>query len=455
MLPLEVRATWSLAVIFALRMLGLFMIYPVFAVWARDMPGATPFAIGLALGAYGLTQALLQLPFGMLSDRWGRRPLISVGLLLFALGSVIAATSDSIDGVLIGRIVQGAGAVGSVILALGADLTREEHRTKAMAGIGMTIGLAFALALVLGPVVDRWIGVPGIFWLSAAFAGIGLLVLWMAVPQPARAPGIGGAAPLPGRLKRVIRDRALLRLDFGVLVLHAVLTASFLAVPQLLEDILGLPSDTHWTVYLPVFLASVVVMVPMIVVGERRRRMKEVALAAIAALVLAHVVFLAHPGSGIVVILALVIFFSGFNLLEATLPSLVSKAAPAEAKGTAIGIFSSAQFFGMFLGGTVGGFAHSAFGLTGLFGFTVAAGASWFAVMATMPPPPPFTSRVVRVGRVSAARAAELAARLGQVPGVAEAVVIAEEGVAYLKVDRTALDEDAMAAALAVEGAAA
>jgi len=219
--------------------------------------------------------------------------------------------------------------------------------------------------------------------------------------------------------------------------------------------VVGLPSGAHWSVYLPVFLASVAVMVPLIVVGERRRRVKEVALLAVGALALSQAGFMLHTGSAIVVVVALGVFFSGFNLLEATLPSLVSKAAPAQAKGTAIGVFSSAQFFGIFIGGTLGGFAQSTFGLAGLFAFTLAVSVVWFAVMAAMPPPPPFTSRVVRVGRVSAARATELAARLGQVRGVAEAVVIAEEGVAYLKIDRAALDEAGMAAALACEGATA
>ncbi len=268
MLPTERRAALSLASIFALRMLGLFMIYPVFSVYAEHLRGVTPTTIGLALGAYGLTQALLQIPFGMLSDRVGRKPIIATGLLIFAIGSVVAALSGSIYGVILGRILQGGGAVGSTILAMTADLTREEHRTKAMALVGMTIGLSFAVALVLGPVLTTWIGVPGIFWLTSVLALGGIGVLYLSVPQPARQRLHRDTEAVPALFKRVLTDGQLLRLDFGIMALHGILTASFVALPLALRDAAGLDTQHQWYLYLPVLVVAVVAMVPFIITGR-------------------------------------------------------------------------------------------------------------------------------------------------------------------------------------------
>jgi MFS family permease len=438
---LEARAALSLAGIFALRMLGLFMIYPVFAIYARNLQGATPMTVGLALGIYGLTQALLQIPFGMLSDRFGRKTIITVGLLLFAAGSVVAAVSHSIAGVILGRAAQGTGAVGSVILALGADLTREEHRTKAMAVIGMTIGLSFAFALVAGPIVDGWIGVPGIFWLTAGLALVGVAINWFVVPRPVRFAFHRDTEAVPGMLKGVLADAELLRLDFGVLVLHAILTASFLGVPHVLQAAMGQSLHAPWFVYLPVLAVSVVIMIPLIIIGEKYRRMKEVFVGAVAALALSQVALGADPHSVALVLAALVVFFSAFNVMEASLPSLVSKAAPADAKGTAMGVYSSCQFFGIFLGGTLGGWAFGQAGLAGLFGFTFGAAALWFVIAATMRKPGHYSSYLLPVGRISEREARTVTARLRGVRGVVDAVVVADEGVAYLKVDRGELDE--------------
>ncbi|MDE2091462.1 MAG: MFS transporter, partial [Gammaproteobacteria bacterium] len=260
----ERRASIALAGIFSLRMLGLFMIYPVFALWARRLPDATEFSIGLALGVYGLTQALFQIPLGFLSDRLGRKRVIASGLLVFAFGSVVAALSHSIDGIILGRLLQGAGAVGSATLALAADLTREHNRTKAMAIIGMTIGVSFSLALVAGPVLNRWIGVPGIFWLTAVLALLGIGVLYGLVPQPAVSSVHADAEPVASLFKRVLTNKELLRLDFGILVQHAILTASFLSVPFVLKHA-GVALHDEWFVYLPVLVVSVICMVPLII----------------------------------------------------------------------------------------------------------------------------------------------------------------------------------------------
>ncbi len=446
----ELRAAAALAAVFSVRMLGLFMIYPVFAAFARHLAGATPYKIGLALGIYGLTQGLLQMPFGVLSDRVGRKVMIVLGLLLFGLGSVVAARASSIDGIIWGRVLQGAGAVGAVILALVADLTAEENRTKAMALVGMTIGFSFLVAIVAGPVIAGWVGVGGIFWLMAVLAlvGIGITLL---VPAPRRLRVHRDAETVPALLGAMLRDPELLRLDFGIFALHAMLTASFLVVPGLLHAAVGVSSRDQWLVYLPVLLVSVAVMLPAILIAERHRRMKAVLVAAVAALAVSQLMLAADGRNVYVLIAALTIFFAAFNIMEASLPSLVTKTAPSGATGTATGVYSSLQFLGIFVGGVAGGWLNQARGATGVFAFAGALALLWLLAVLTMRRPSHLASRVVRVGNRSAADAQRLSAQLRQVPGVAEALVVPEEGLAYLKVDSKVFDR---AKAESVAGAA-
>ena len=436
----ERRAALSLAAIYATRMLGLFMILPVFALYAEHLEGETPALVGLAIGVYGLTQAVLQIPFGMLSDRVGRKPVITAGLLVFAAGSAVAALSHTIWGVIAGRALQGAGAVASALMALVADLTREEHRLRAMAVIGGTIGLSFAVALVLGPLVDVWVGVPGIFWLTAllALAGVAVLHLW--VPRPARARVHRDAEPVAGQFGAVLGHRELLRLDLGVFVLHLLLTASFVAVPLALRDQAGLDPGRHWLVYLGVMLVALAAMVPLVVLAERRRRMKPVFVGAVVALAVAELLLDLGRASLWGTVGALVVFFVAFNVLEATLPSLVAKWADPDKRGTAMGVYASAQFLGAFAGGVLGGWLHGALGLEAVFLGCAALAAGWAVVAATMAPPPALSSRLLPVAAAGPEEAETLAARLRRVPGVVEAVVIAEDGVAYLKVDARRLD---------------
>ncbi len=435
-----------LSVIFAMRMMGLFMIYPVFTVYAERLRGVTPLTIGLALGGYGLSQAIFQIPFGMLSDRIGRKPVITFGLLIFTMGSAIAAMSDSIHGVIFGRILQGAGAVGSTILAMIADLTREEHRTKAMAMLGMTIGASFALALVLGPVLNGWIGVHGIFWLTGGLALTGEVVLITVVPRPAEMRLHRDAEPVPALFKKVLTDGQLLRLDFAVLALHAILTASFVALPIALRDASGLDVQHQWYLYLPVLVVSVIAMAPFIILAEKHRKIKPVFLGAILALAGAELTLMEWHYSMVTAIVALIVFFAAFTLMEASLPSLISKMVPPDGKGTAMGVYSSSQFLGIFIGGTIGGWLYGRHGVAGVFGFTTLMALVWFLFAVTMKTPRFLTSYLLNVGRLDEAQAQGLVARLTQVRGVAEAVVIAGEGIAYLKVDSKILDEEALAA---------
>ena len=436
----EFRAAASLAAVFSVRMLGLFMIYPVFAVFARQLGGATPYKIGLALGIYGLSQGLLQMPFGLLSDRIGRKVMIVIGLALFGLGSIVAARSSSIDGVIWGRVLQGAGAVGSVILALVADLTAEENRTGAMALVGMTIGFSFLVAIVTGPVIAGWIGVGGIFWLMAVLALVGIGITLFVVPAPRRLRIHREAEPVPALLGATLRNPELLRLNFGIFALHAMLTASFLVVPGLLRGTLGVSSHDQWLVYLPVLLVSIAIMVPAIIIGERHRRMKAVLVGAVAALAVSQLLLAVGGHDVYVLIAAITIFFAGFNIMEASLPSLVTKTAPSGSTGTATGIYSSCQFLGIFVGGVLGGWIHQRNGAAGVFILASAVSVLWLLAAATKRRPSHLTTRVVRIGNRSGADADRLSARLRQVPGVAEALVVPEEGLAYLKVDSKVFD---------------
>jgi len=437
--PIESRAAFSLAGIFSLRMLGLFLILPVFALYAEHLEGVTPVLVGVAIGAYGLTQALLQIPFGMLSDRIGRKPVIVTGLLIFAAGSVVAALSTSISGVILGRALQGAGAIAAVVMALAADLTREEVRTRIMAIIGVSIGVAFTVSMILGPLLDHWIGVPGIFWLTALLALIGVVIVILVVPTPERSHFHHDAEPVRAQFAQVLGNRQLRRLDVGILTLHMVLTATFLAVPLALRH-LGLATSSHTWFYLPVMVLAMGLMVPFIVIAERRRRMRSVFLGAVLLLGLAQLLLYAFHQSLIAVGLILLLFFTAFNVLEASLPSLVSKIAPAQNKGTAMGVYSSSQFIGAFLGGLIGGWVHHEFGLPAVFLFGGGAVLLWWLYALGMEEPPYLASHLIRVGSLDQAEAWELERELRGIPGVGDAAVVVEEGVAYLKIDHRAID---------------
>lgn len=437
----EKRAVFALAGVYFMRMFGLFVILPVFVLYAEHLDGASLSLAGIAIGIYGLTQALLQLPFGLASDRWGRKPVILFGLLLFVVGSVVAATADHILGVIVGRALQGSGAIAAALMALNADLTREENRTKAMATIGMSIGMAFFLALIAAPVLTNWIGVQGLFWMTGGLALLGMGLIQFVVPNPVRSGPHSDAMPVPAQLGSVLKDGQLLRLDLGIFSLHAILTALFIAVPFMLRDQLGLAVDSHWRIYLAVLVLSVAAMVPFVIIAERAQKMKPVFVGSVMSIALALAgLWFAHDAL-LTVGAWMVVFFTAFNILEASLPSLVSKIAPPDRKGSAMGIYSSSQFFGAFVGGTVGGSLMQQFGTSGVLAFGIALAAVWLLAASSMRAPKSLTSRLLKVGAVEADQAALLAKQLTTIPGVAEAVVLVDEGVAYLKIDKRQAEE--------------
>lgn len=384
MLPAERRATAGLALVYGLRMLGLFVVLPVFAVYVSTLPGGqSKTMVGVALGAYGLTQALLQIPFGLWSDRIGRKPVIYFGMLLFALGSAIAALASSVQVMLLGRVLQGAGAISGAVLALTADLTRDNVRTKAMAAIGMTIGSSFVVSIALAPVLAHWIGVPGIFWLTALLALAGMAVVAVLVPNPVAHAGHVVTQARRREFARVLKNPDLLRLNLGIFVLHAVLMTVFLVVPFQLQD-LKLEAKQHWKVYVPVMLASIILMAPLVVAANRGGKLKAVFVGVIALLVLAQLVLASAGHSYWVLLLGMVAFFTAFNVLEATLPSLISRIAPPDAKGAALGVYSSIQFLGPALGATVAGYLLQHHGARAVFVFGVALTLIWLGVALPM-----------------------------------------------------------------------
>ncbi|MGH8807902.1 MAG: MFS transporter [Noviherbaspirillum sp.] len=384
MSPTEIRASASLASIFALRMLGMFLILPVFAVHAKSLPGGdSATLVGLAMGIYGLTQSFGQLPFGAASDKYGRKRVIIIGLILFALGSFIAAAATNIAWVIVGRAIQGGGAISAAVTAFIADATREEHRTKAMAMVGGSIGLTFAVSLIAAPVMYQVIGMGGIFALTGILSMLAILVVIYVVPP---APQMPPARRVP--FSEVLGNGELMRLNYGVFALHVAQMAMFVVVPPLLVKYAGLPLSAHWKIYLPVVLASFVLMLPPVFTGERRGKMKQVFLAAIALMLFVQAgfwLFLSQPAMHWAIMVALLLaFFVSFNILEATQPSLVSRLAPAAAKGTALGVYNTLQALGLFCGGALGGWLEQHAGPPSVFALGTALTVVWLIIAANM-----------------------------------------------------------------------
>ncbi|KKO49484.1 MFS transporter [Arsukibacterium sp. MJ3] len=435
---IERRAALALALVFSTRMLGLFMLLPVFALYGTELIGYSPLWIGLAIGAYGLTQAILQIPFGWLSDRIGRHKVMLLGLALFALGSVVAALAESVYLVTFGRILQGAGAIAGAVLALAADLTRDEQRPKVMAIIGASIGLSFALALVAGPLIAKWAGLSGVFWFTAVLACCAMLIVAFLVPKSVNKAPAAETLAIPATLLSMLKHRQLLQLDIGVLMLHLMLTAMFVALPVLLSQY-QLAADQHWQVYLPVLLASFMLMVPMMIIAMRKQQEKGYFLVAICLLIIAMLLaFLATDLWWLVA--ALFLFFTGFNFLEASLPAMVSRVAPAGQRGSAMGIYSSSQFFGAFAGGVIGGVVAGQFGYAMVFAVLAAIGLLWLLIAQTMLVPARAQRVSLAVQLHSEHDASLLASQLAALGGVQEVTILLTEQRCYLKVSPQQFD---------------
>lgn len=437
---LEKRAIFALASVYGLRMFGLFLILPVLALYAQDLNGATPMLMGIALGIYGISQALFQIPFGILSDKFGRKPIILFGLSIFLLGSLVAAFSETITGVIVGRSMQGAGAIAAVVLALTSDLTRENQRTKAMAMIGMTIGLAFMLALILAPVLAYWVGVPWLFGMTAILAALSMVVIVKVVPTPVQTRNLD-VRPVPVRMFQLLKNPLLIRLDAGIFILHFVLTAMFVAVPIILMQELNLETNQHWSVYVPALLASIVCMVPLIILSGRKHLVGRIFFIAVCILMAAQVMLLARPSGVISLTVCLFVFFWGFNVLEAMLPSLVSRVSPAACKGSAMGVYNTFQFLGIFFGGFLGGLLYGSVGVNAVFALCTLLLLGWVILLHTSPPLILLDSVVVKINPESNIDCKRL---LEDIEGVEEAIVIDGEHTAYLKVDKDRLDQAAL-----------
>ena len=441
MTPLEIRSSLSLASIYGLRMLGMFLILPIFAIYAEGLPGSpSAFQVGLALGSYGLTQALFQLPFGMLSDRYGRKNIIYIGLLLFALGSFVSGYSDDINIIILGRAIQGAGAISAAITALVADLTRDEHRTKAMAMIGATIGITFALSLMGAPVLNRLIGVPGIFMLTGFLSLSAILVVRFVVPTPLNINTSKTLKEPAPSFKSILKNKELSRLNFGIFALHAAQMAMFIVVPIALATSGGMDVNQHWKVYLPVLLSSFVFMVPIIILSEKFNRAKLVFISSIFLMLIAQLMFgiLINVFWGLVA--SLFVYFVAFNVLEASLPSLISKIAPPSAKGTAIGVYNTCQSLGVFFGGLLGGFLADFGGSFSVFSFCAILMTLWVGFAFSMKAPPAIKTLMFMIQNKSLLKSPKQLAvvqqQLKKIKGVRDVLILLEEGKVMLKVNK-------------------
>ncbi|WP_413734890.1 MFS transporter [Sodalis sp. RH21] len=433
MTGIELRATWGLGTVFSLRMLGMFMVLPVLTTYGMALQGASEALIGLAIGIYGLAQAIFQLPFGLISDRVGRKPLIVGGLLVFALGSAIAALTDSIWGVILGRALQGSGAIAAAVMALLSDLTREQNRTKAMAFIGVSFGVTFAIAMVLGPIITHALGLHALFWGIAILALGGIVITLLVVPAADSHVLNRESGIVKGSFANVLANGQLLRLNFGIFCLHALLMSSFVALPPMMAQA-GLAPADHWKVYLATMLVSFAAVVPFIIYAEVKRRMKRVFMGCISVLILAEIVLLSAGQHLWALFAGLQLFFLAFNVMEAILPSLISKVAPAGYKGTAMGVYSTSQFLGVAAGGSLGGLLYQWDGGWLVFTFGAAVALVWWAVSLSLQEPPYVSSLRLTLSAL-AVNDGGLEQRLKAQPGVTEVVVVPEEQSAYVKID--------------------
>ena len=412
------------------------MVLPVMSLYFEGYHQSSAFMLGLALGIYGLTQSIFQIPIGLLSDKIGRRPVIFGGLLLFILGSVVAAYADSAVGVIIGRALQGMGAIASTLMALVTDLTAEQNRTKAMATIGGSIGISFALAMVLGPIVASSFGMEGIFWLTALLGLVGAIILVNAIPKTFSMRKNRETNTDLQRLGYLLREPSLMRLNLGIFFLHLTLMAAFVVIPTVLVQQLGIKPDQLWWVYLCLLGGGFIAMLPAMIFAERRNAQKKIFVLAVGLMTIAMFV-LGNAQSAAITVSMLFVYFAAFNLLEASLPSWLSKVCPVGNRGTAMGIYSTCQFLGTFIGGILGGFALANVGIDGLFWLLALMLLFWCFVAATMASPKPLQTLILQVGET---KASDFVKSISNIDGVEDILLIEGEDLAYVKVDKTLID---------------
>ncbi len=437
---LEKRTAFSLSAVFAVRMLGLFMILPILPLFAKELDNATPFLIGLTIGIYGLTQALLQIPLGLLSDKIGRKPVIIGGLLVFALGSVIAASSNDIYIILIGRAIQGSGAIAATTMALAADLSREDHRAKVMGLIGMSIGIAFAVAMVIGPLISELSGLSGVFWTTALLAIIGILLIAFTVPTPKQTKIHRDAGIISSCIKPVLKEGTLLRMNASVFLLHLLMTANFSVLPLIFRDHLNLDSAQHWKIYLPVLFVSVLFSLPMIIIAEKFRKVKVLFIIAVLLLLFSQGMLGINQFNFYPLMFSFLLFFIGFNFLEAVQPSLVAKYSDVNNKGTAMGVYSTSQFFGIFVGGAVGGLVHQQWGVSGIFIFGAMMSTLLLLVAISLPQPDYYKNTLISLKDGFLTNIDDTTKQLLAIDGVMQVAVSVDEKAAYLKIDKKKLN---------------
>ncbi|MFT4059168.1 MAG: MFS transporter [Legionella sp.] len=429
------KTVFPIAAIFAFRMWGLFLLIPVFSIYAEHLQGATPTLIGLALGIYGLAQGLLQMPFGVFSDKVGRKPMITIGLILFACGSMLGAFTDSIYGMIFARALQGTGAIGSVLIALLADLTPDTQRTKAMAVIGMTIGTSFSLAMIISPALSHRYGLAGIFYLTTGLSLLGLILLHLVIPKPAKERFHKDSEANPALFKQVISNCHLQRLNVGIFCQHFILTATFFAIPFILKKQMAQGHiHAQWHFYLPLMVISFLLMIPFIILAEKKKLMKPVFLTSVLVMALSQL-FLAYSYQNwFALCLLMLTFFITFNVLEAALPSLVSKQAHPNSKGTAMGIYSTSQFLGLFAGGALAGILYQWNSSYGVFIVNALLGLLWFAISCSMNPNVYLSTLIISCPWSQENKG--IMAQLRKTHGVVDTFFAQEEQVLYVRVDK-------------------
>ncbi len=440
LLATERRSVLGLALVYAIRMLGLFLILPVFSLYARELPGTTPFMIGLAIGIYGLTQAFFQIPLGILSDRIGRKSVIIGGLCMLFAGSIVAALASSIEGIIFGRALQGCGAIAAATLALVGDLTRDSVRSRAMAVVGMSIGLSFFIAMIIAPWLDSLIGIQGIFYFTAGLAILAIILVLTLVPS---SQVVGAPLIVQASLTKVLRNSQLLRLDLGIFCLHLLLTADFVVLPLMLLDYYQLEPARHSWLYAGCLVGSVILMAPFLIHAEKNRQQKNMFLGALGILILSHIGLALLPASLVVAVILLLLFLAAFNFLEASLPALVTRNAPATLRGAATGVYSSSQFFGIFCGGVLGGWVFGEYGMRAVFLISAVFVMIWLVFALGMREPTRLNIHVVDIPEGNLNDIKGFGDKLAALPGVAEVTLL--ENKAHIEVDPVVFDQQALA----------